>query len=96
MPAWRKIPMTYVWADLRQKSSNQLVQLLASLGGRSLSVEDVVFDGGATAYATFVVHRKPRLMVREPASGQKHDIAIFGSVIECDGRYKLFSFVVNR
>jgi hypothetical protein len=70
--------------------------LLASLGGRSFDVEDVVFDGGATAYRTFVVHRKPRLKVKEKGSGEERDIALFGSVIEYDGRYKLFSYVVNR
>lgn len=96
MPAWGKIPMSYVWEDLRQKSSNQVSRLLASLGGQSLAVEDVVFDGGATAYKTFVVHRKPRLVVKELASGQRRDIAIFGSVIEHEGRYKLFSYVINR
>lgn len=96
MPAWGKIPMTYVWEDLRQKSSNQVSRLLASLGGHAFAVEDVLFDGGATAYKTFVVHRKPRLVVKELASGQQRDIAIFGSVIEHDGRYKLFSYVINR
>jgi hypothetical protein len=96
MPAWGKIPMTYVWEDLRQKSANQIARLTASLGGRAMAVEDVVFDGGATAYKTFVVHRKPRLVVTERPSGRRRDIAVFGSVIECDGRYKLFSYVVNR
>lgn len=96
MPAWGKIPMSYVWGDLRQKSSNQVARLVASLGGQSLAVEDVRFDGGATAYKTFVVHRKPRLVVKERGTGQQRDIAIFGSVIEYEGRYKLFSYVVNR
>jgi hypothetical protein len=96
MPAWGKIPTTYVWGDLRQKSANQIARLTASLGGRAFAVEDVAFDGGATAYRTFVVHRKPRLVVKELPSGPKRNLAVFGSVIECDGRYKLFSYVVNR
>lgn len=96
MPAWGKIPMEYVWGDLRQKSENQLAGVLDALGGKAFTVEEVLFDGGATAYETFVVHRKPRLVVRERSSGEKRDIAIFGSVIEHEGRYKLFSYVINR
>lgn len=96
MPAWGKIPMTYVWDDLRQKSGHQLARLLDALGGQSFSVDEVVFDGGATPYKTFIVHRKPRLLVQRRPSGEKGEIALFGSVIEVEGRYKLFSYVVNR
>jgi hypothetical protein len=96
MPAWGRIPLAYVWGDLRQKSQNQVARLLATLGGQSLVVEDVVFDGGATAYRTFVVHRKPRLVIRERSTGAKREMAVFGSVIEYGGRYRLFSYVVNR
>jgi hypothetical protein len=96
MPAWGRIPMSYVWSDLRQKSRNELSKILAYHGGRAYSVEDVVFDGGATAYETFVVHRKPRLVVRERTTHEEKQLALFGSVIELDGRYKLFSYVVNR
>ncbi len=96
MPAWGKIPMSYVWGDLRQKSRNELSKILAYHGGRAYAVDDVVFDGGATAYETFVVHRKPRLVVRERTTREEKQLALFGSVIELDGRYKLFSYVVNR
>ena len=96
MPAWGKIPMGYVWGDLRQKSRNELNKILAYHGGRAYAVEDVVFDGGATAYETFVVHRKPRLVVRERTTREEKQLALFGSVIQLDGRYKLFSYVVNR
>jgi hypothetical protein len=96
MPAWGRIPMGYVWNDLRQKSTNELSGILAYHGGRSYSVEAVVFDGGATAYRTFVVHRKPRLVVRERTTRERMELALFGSVIEFGGRFKLFSYVVNR
>lgn len=56
----------------------------------------MVFDGGATAYDTFVVHRKPRLFVRQRDSGEQIQLALFGSVIEYEGRYQLFSYVVTR
>jgi hypothetical protein len=96
MPAWGRISMGYVWRDLRQKSTHELSRILAYHGGRSYSVEDVMFDGGATAYKTFVVHRKPRLVVRERTTQEEKQLTLFGSVIEFGGRYKLFSYVVNR
>jgi hypothetical protein len=96
MPAWGKIPMEYVWGDLRLKSGHTLGRILASHGGRDYVVENVVFDGGASAYETFVVHRKPRLLVRDRATGERGQLAILGSVIEDGERYKLFSYVVNR
>jgi hypothetical protein len=96
MPAYGHVPMNYVWGDLRQKSRNELKRILHYHGGRAYEVEDVVFDGGATAYETFVVHRKPRLLVRERSSLERKQLALFGSVIETAGRYKLFSYVVNR
>ena len=53
-----------------------------------------MFEGGSTAYRKFVVHRKPRLLVRDRATGRRLELALF--VIECGRRNKLFSFVVNR
>jgi len=96
MPAWGKIPMSYVWGELRQKSRNELSRILAFHGGHAYSVDDVIFDGGATAFETLVVHRKPRLIVHERSTRQQLQLALFGSVIELGGRYKLFSYVVNR
>lgn len=96
MPAAGNIPAGYAWQDLRQKSRNELSGILAYHGGKAYDLEQVVFDGGATAYETFVVHRKPRLHVREPGTGVEKQLALFGSVLEYRGRYKLFSYVVNR
>lgn len=96
MPAYGDVPMDFVWGDLKQKSGNELRRILSYHGGRPYELEDVVFDGGATAYDSFVVHRKPRLLVRQRDSGERKELALFGSVIEYEGRYQLFSYVVNR
>jgi hypothetical protein len=96
MPAAGKIPAGFAWQDLRQKSRNELGGILAYHGGKAYDLVGVGFDGGATAYETFVVHRKPRLHVRERGTGVEKQLALFGSVLEHEGRYKLFSYVVNR
>lgn len=96
MPAFGRIPLDFVWKDLRQKSAIQIDRILALSGSWDFEVESVVFDGGATAYDTFVVHRKPRLRLRKRDGSGTVDAAVFGSVIQESGRYKLFSYVVNR
>jgi hypothetical protein len=96
MPAAGRIPAGFAWQDLRQKSRNELTGILAYHGGKAYDLVQIGFDGGATAYETFVVHRKPRLQVRERGTGVEKQLALFGSVLEHEGRYKLFSYVVNR
>jgi hypothetical protein len=96
MPAAGRVPAGLAWEDLRQKGENNLRRVLAELGGRRLAVEQLTFDGGTTAYGTFVVHRKPRLRVRDLDSGERAELALFGSILEHERRYKLFSWVVSR
>jgi hypothetical protein len=96
MPAAKSVPAAYVWGDLRQKSTNALARALHNHGGRDYDVAAVRFDGGHTSYRTFVVHRKPRLIVFDRQSGRERHLAILGSILQYGGRYKLFSYVVNR
>ncbi|MGE0452412.1 MAG: hypothetical protein AB7O37_05550 [Vicinamibacteria bacterium] len=96
MPAAGRVPAGLAWQDLRQKGENNLRRALAELGGRRLAVERLTIDGGTTAYGTFVVHRKPRLRVRDLDSGERAELALFGSILEHERRYKLFSWVVSR
>jgi hypothetical protein len=96
MPAAGKIPADFVWSDLDQKSRQELGRVLARHGGRQYRLVRVAFEGGATAYRTFVVHRKPRLLLEDVATGARTEMGLFGSVLEQDKRFKLFSFVVNR
>lgn len=96
MPAAGRVPAGLAWEDLRQKGENNLRRVLAELGGRRLAVERLSFGGGTTAYGTFVVHRKPRLLVRDLDSGERAELALFGSILEHERRYKLFSWVVSR
>jgi hypothetical protein len=90
----RNLPMSYVWGDLHQKSVASLSQVLAKYGGRRYELVDVRFGAEPTAYAGFVVHREARLSVRS-AGGPVEEIRVCGSLIEQDGRWKVFSYVVD-
>jgi hypothetical protein len=91
----RNMPFEYVWKDLKTKSRAHLAARLKDPGIRQLAVREVVFDGEATEYPGFTVLRKARLLVRDPAGGGERSVRLFGSVLRKDGRYKLFSYVVD-
>jgi len=52
------------------------------------------FEGETTEYETFAVYRETILAVRNE-QGQEFTDGLFGSILERDGQYKLFSFVVD-
>ena len=91
----RNVPFDYVWQDLRTKSAAHLTVRLSSAPDLAGSrVARVLFDGDTTAYAGFRVRRKARVLVQD-ASGQERSLRLFGSILEKDGRYKLFSYVTD-
>jgi hypothetical protein len=88
----RNVPVEYAWGSLHQKSRNALAWTVHNYGGRRFELVRVVFDGETTQYETFTVHREGRCVVRDEDS-REHKLALFGSVLVHEGRYKLFSFV---
>lgn len=89
----RNLPFSYVWGDLHQKSEESLSALLAAHASRRYTLMDVRF-GDRTPYQTYTVHRAATFLVRD-AGGQELDLRLCGSMIEQDGRWKVFSYVVN-
>ena len=89
----RNLPFSYVWGDLRQKSAAGLTQTLARHGGEGYEVVAVTF-AGASHYGAYRVHRAPTIVVRG-RSGDRGEIALTGSLLEKDGRWKVFSYVVD-
>lgn len=90
----RGVPFDYAWGDLSQKSSNALRRLVANAGGQQFTLEGIEFTGETTHYDTFLVHRDSLLVVRDE-EGVEQRLRFFGSVLERDGEYKIFSFVVD-
>lgn len=90
----RGVPFDYAWGDLHQKSTNALQRLVTRHGGQRYELVRVRFAGETTPYRTFQVHRETVLDVRDE-EGNNLTVALFGSLLERDGEYKLFSFVVD-
>ena len=83
-----------MWGDLRQKSDNALRRLVARHGGRRYTLTGVAFRGETTPYATYRVHREAVLDLLDE-DGNELTLPLFGSILERDGEFKLFSYVVD-
>ena len=90
----RNLPWSYVWADLRQKSEGSLAESLTRYGGRRLTFDRIEYAGESTRYPSFVVHRETVLIVHG-SDGTEQRLRLYGSTVEKDGRFKVFSYVVD-
>jgi hypothetical protein len=90
----RNLPFSFVWGDLHQKSEAALSRTIQGIRGQRFRVISVEALGGTTQYKTYAVHRETQLTVKN-AEGQEQRIRLFGSVLEKDGHFKVFSYVTD-
>ena len=90
----RGVPVSYAWADLRQKSANALRRLVARWGGRRFTLLGVAYDGETTDYGPFLVHRETRLRLLDE-TGREVEMHFYGSTLERGDEHKVFSYVVD-
>jgi hypothetical protein len=90
----RNVPVSYAWEDLRAKSDAHLRALVNRWQDRGYDVVSVSFTGGASNYGTFLVHRDSLVVLRDQ-DGQTQSGRLFGSMLEMNGRFKVFSYVVD-
>jgi hypothetical protein len=91
----KPLPFEYGWGDLHQKSMNSLSRTYAAYGGRKLTFIRLEFEDETTDYETFKVHRDARVVVVDEERNEEMRLDLFGSVMEKDGRFKLFSYVTD-
>jgi len=90
----RNLSANFVWGDLHHKSNITLRSTLAAHSGKKYEFVSIRFLGDTTAYESYRVHRESELTVRD-ADGNERQMRMFGSVLEKDGRYKVFSYVID-
>lgn len=90
----RNLPFSYVWGDLLQKSEQSLAQTLAHHRGRRYTFVSYRHDGETTRYPASTVRRKTVVTVQD-STGAIADLRLFGSAIEHDGSWKVFSYVTD-
>jgi hypothetical protein len=91
----RNLPFSYVWGDLHQKSRESMRRTLAQYGGRRFRLAAVRFAGETTQYPSYTVRRDTVIQV-VPDTGAPTDLRLFGSSIEKDGGWRVFSYVVDE
>jgi hypothetical protein len=90
----RNIPWDYAWKDLHSKSRLQLLGRTREWRDQGFELVRIRFQGETTDYETYRIYRKSVLTVRD-RTGQETQVRLFGSLIEQNGRYKVFSYVVD-
>jgi hypothetical protein len=90
----RNVPFEFVWDTLHQNSEGHLHETLARLRDQSLTLKRVDFAGPSTTYGDVTVYRNSRIVVVAPDGGER-SVKLLGSMIQQNGRWKVFSFVVD-
>jgi hypothetical protein len=91
----RNLPFSYVWGDLRQKSDDNLRRMVVRHGGRKYAFVAMRSAGETTRYQSYTVSRETVLKVRDE-TGAEMELRLFGSTIQKDGGWKVFSYVVDE
>ena len=90
----RNVPFDYAWGQMKQRSDGSLDGTIARYGGKALRFSRARYRGETTQYASFVVMRESEIVAVDE-TGRELVLQLFGSAMLKDGRYKVFSFVVD-
>lgn len=91
----RNVPFDYAWGQMKQRSDGYLGNTLARYGGKPLTLVRLRFTGATTQYQSFAVMRESEIIAADD-TGRDLVIRLFGSAMAKDGRYKMFSYVVDE
>ncbi len=84
----------WVWDQATLKSLSGLGEMLAKHKGKRYKLVSLRFAGGTESYQSYKVHKETRVRVRDE-KGDETEMRLFGSMLEMDGQFKLFSFVID-
>lgn len=91
----RGVPFEYAWGQMKQRSDGSLSNTFQRYAGKRLTFVRVGATGESTQYKTFLVMRDSEIVATDE-SGRDLVVRLFGSMMVKDGRYKVFSFVVDE
>ena len=90
----RNLTASFVWADLSGKSRQYLATNLKRPlppGARAVAI---TFEGDTSRYGTITIRRQSVITLTD-AGGHSTKARLFGSMLEQNGRYKVFSYVTD-
>jgi hypothetical protein len=91
----RNVPFEYAWGQMKQRSDGSLAYTFQRYAGKRLTFVRTGTTGESTQYKTFLVMRDSEIVAADE-TGKELVIRLFGSLMVKDGRYKVFSFVVDE
>ena len=90
----RNVPFDYAWGQLKQRSDGSLAETMGRYGGRQLRFVHTRFTGETTTFQSFSVMRESEIVAADE-DGRELILRLYGSALLKDGRYKLYSYVVD-
>ena len=90
----RNVPFEYAWGQMKQRSDGSLSGTFQRYAGKRLTLLRTGATGETTQYKTFFVMRDSEIVAADE-TGKELVVRLFGSLMVKDGRYKVFSFVVD-
>jgi hypothetical protein len=94
LPAARpktNLTVNFVWSDVALRSRAQLARLLQEFGGQRFSLVKVSHRGKVVRYPSHTAYSDMQILVQDD-EGQQRKLPLFGTIIEMDGRFKIYSF----
>src|SRR5688572_29071865 len=91
----RNVPFDYAWGQMKQHSDGSMQQTMARYAGKRLTLIRTRFTGETTQYQSFAVMRESEIIASDE-TGRVLVLRLYGSALVKDGRYKLFSYVVDE
>jgi len=94
LPAGRpgsNVTAEFLWGQTQLKSRAGLLKTM-SKAGKKFEFCGIRFEKGERKYRHFTIHGDSRLQLKD-AEGVVREYQLFGSVIEADGRFKIYSYV---
>ena len=91
----RNVPFDYAWGQMKQRSDGHLQGTFARYSGKPLAFARTAYTGDTTRYTSFAVMRDSEGVAADD-TGRELVLRLFGSAVVKDGRYKVFSFVVDE
>ena len=91
----RNVPFEYAWGQMKQRSDGNLEATFARYAGKPLKFLRTRYTGETTTYQTFSVRRESEIIAADE-TGRELILRLFGSVMVKDGRYKMFSYVIDE
>jgi hypothetical protein len=91
----RNVPFGYAWGQLKQQSDGHLENTFARYAGKPLKFVHTRYTGETTTYPSFAVIRESEIVAADE-TGRQWILRLYGSALVKDGRYKVFSYVVDE